>query len=543
MILKKNTGLIALIFLWGCASQPESTGSSEGVAVDAMVASMDKPLPQNVANELLGVHTIEVEEDKPLPLPVFDIEAKAVPAKRFFVNLMKGANSNIVVHPDISGVITLNLKGVTIVDVLDVVRDVYGYEIKQTNSIFTVYSKKITTKVFPINYIDVERTGISDTSVLIGNTEQNDNAGGSAANDNNSSDSSSFGEASSPSSRVKTTSTTNFWATLQSTLSAIIGINAGVNTEVNTRRVVINSQAGVVIVSAMPSELSAVKQFLDRAQLSIKRQVIIEAKVIEVRLNEGYEAGVNWDQINGQLLLTKNVSEFDSSPSILSAQESVGEIFSSIVKVSSISDLLSLLKTQGEVQVLSSPRVSTINNQKAVIRVGSDEFFVTGVSSSTTSNASSTISTPNIELSSFFSGISLDVTPQIDSNSDVILHIHPVVSSVADQQKDITVGNESFSLPLALRHIRESDSIVKAKSGQIIVLGGLMQEKVSDVKGKRPVLGDIPLLKTLFNTRNKSRVKSELIILLQPVVVDDRLWHKNLSDSGERIKQFYPRQQ
>src|SRR5690606_24538806 len=101
-------------------------------------------------------------------------------------------------------------------------------------------------------------------------------------------------------------------------------------------------------------------------------------------------------------------------------------------------------------------------------------------------------SAPNIELTSFFSGISLDVTPQIADNGDVILHVHPIVSDVVDQQKDITLGDEKFSLPLALRDIRESDSIVRAQSGQVVVLGGLMQETLTDVFGKRPVLGDIP---------------------------------------------------
>src|SRR5690606_25311902 len=115
--------------------------------------------------------------------------------------------------------------------------------------------------------------------------------------------------------------------------------------------------------------------------------------------------------------------------------ESIGEIFSSLIKVDDITKVLSLLETQGDVQVLSSPRVSTVNNQKAVIRVGSDEYFITGISSNTTASASAVTSTPNIELSPFFSGISLDVTPQIAENGEVILHIHPVVSEVEDQLK------------------------------------------------------------------------------------------------------------
>jgi len=217
-------------------------------------------------------------------------------------------------------------------------------------------------------------------------------------------------------------------------------------------------------------------------------------------------------------------------------RELTGGVFSSLLKVQDISKVLSLLETQGSVQVLSSPRVSTVNNQKAVIRVGSDEYFVTGISNNTTSNATSVSSTPNIELSPFFSGIALDVTPQIAEDGEVVLHIHPVVSDVTDQQKSFTVGNQAFSLPLALRGIRESDSIVKAQNGQVIVLGGLMQESKDNANGKRPILGDIPIVNALFRTKNKAKSKTELVILLRPIVVDGNTWQNELEQSEKRIQ-------
>jgi MSHA biogenesis protein MshL len=207
-----------------------------------------------------------------------------------------------------------------------------------------------------------------------------------------------------------------------------------------------------------------------------------------------------------------------------------------MLQVNDISKLLSLLKTQGDVQVLSSPRVSTVNNQKAVIRVGSDEYFVTGITNNTTSSAAATTSSPNIELASFFSGISLDVTPQIAENGDVILHVHPMVSDVQDQQKNLTVGDQKFSLPLALREVRESDSVVRAKSGQVVVLGGLMQETSKKLNGKRPLLGDIPLVNALFKTKSTQGNKTELVILMRPVVVTENTWQDQLKEESERFK-------
>lgn len=231
----------------------------------------------------------------------------------------------------------------------------------------------------------------------------------------------------------------------------------------------------------------------------------------------------------------QNVSTFESPNTITEAVDN-GSLFSSIISVQNISTLLKLLETQGSVQVLSSPRISTVNNQKALIRVGSDEFFVTGITDNTTASAVATTSSPTIELDSFFSGIALDVTPQIAENGDVILHIHPVITEVTDQQKELVLGNETFSLPLALRNIRETDTIVWAKNGQVVVLGGLMLERVHEVDGKRQLLGNIPLLGALFRTRERRKSKTELVILLKPIVVNDEVWSDNVHQSRDRIR-------
>jgi MSHA biogenesis protein MshL len=203
--------------------------------------------------------------------------------------------------------------------------------------------------------------------------------------------------------------------------------------------------------------------------------------------------------------------------------------------------LLRLLGTQGEVQVLSSPRVSTVNNQKAVIKVGSDEFFVTEVSASTSTGASSTTTTPEITLTPFFSGIALDVTPQISSEGQVILHIHPSVSEVSDQTKVITIGGETQQLPLALSTVRESDSVVKAVSGQVVVIGGLMQNSVTNDDASVPGLGDIPVFGNLFGQERKVSKRSELVILLKPVVVSsNRTWSRYIRESQQRIRRLQP---
>jgi MSHA biogenesis protein MshL len=525
---------------------------SEVVADQKEFNKKSEPVPDAVTQALLDNTSLKTASGKKFA-ERFDVSVRAVSAKDFFLGLVNGTGINVVVHPDVSGTISLDLKNVTVDEVLRVTRDIYGYEYKQSRGIYTVYANALRTEVFHINYLDVQRVGVSDTAVLIGRAQSSGQNGNSSGGNSGGGSGASNGDTANllgmlesaeknksggnaqgitPGSRVQTLNHTDFWSNLRSTVISIVG------GESESRSVTISPQAGMVVVKALPSELSSVREFLERSELSVKRQVILEAKIVEVRLSEGFEAGVNWGQITGglQQIYTKdtNYGSIDNvrQPNIVTASKA----FTSVLAVEDITKVLSLLETQGSVQVLSSPRVSTVNNQKAVIRVGSDEYFVTGISTNTTSNATSVSSTPNVELSPFFSGISLDVTPQIAENGEVILHIHPVVSDVTDQQKNFTIGDKVFSIPLALRGIRESDSIVKAQNGQVIVLGGLMQESNDKLDGKRPGLGDVPILNSLFRTKNNAKSKTELVILLRPIVVDSSAWLDQLEQSEKRIQ-------
>jgi MSHA biogenesis protein MshL len=189
------------------------------------------------------------------------------------------------------------------------------------------------------------------------------------------------------------------------------------------------------------------------------------------------------------------------------------------------------------VQVLSSPRVATLNNQKAIIKVGTDEFFVTDITSTATTSAVGTNFFPTIELTPFFSGIALDVTPQISEDNRVTLHIHPSVSEVVDQQKTVTIGTLTQQIPLALSTVRESDSIVRANSGQVVVIGGLMQDSINDENAATPGLSDIPVLGNAFKHKRRQSAKRELVILLRPVVVDDdEVWTREMDRSRDALK-------
>ena len=555
---KQRLTILALVLLLAaCASrqtvdsanqtrQGIDTALSEAAAVQ--IPEVEAP-PDDILDELLpgsGINIPGLEQDLKQEA-AFDISVSNAPARLFFMGLVKDTNINMVVHPSVEGKISLDLKNVTVSEVMQLTREVYGYEFKENGSGYVVLPARIQSKVFPVNYLNVSRSGESLMTVSSG---QIDNSGNGNGDNSNSSNSTSL-----KSSSINTRSQADFWTELQATLISIIGGGEG-------RSVVVDRHSGLVIVRAMPGELRDVETYLDSAQNNLQRQVILEAKIIEVDLNDSFQSGVDWAAISDSRDLAignsgvvrgvgRVLADEAGSPLLDAAGNAVissgvdlsnipyANLFAVGSSSSTFASLITLLSTQGNVHVLSSPRVSTVNNQKAVIKVGSDEFFVTEISSDSTTTASGTTSNPELTLTPFFSGIALDVTPQISESGEVILHIHPSISEVDDQLKVITLGGETFELPLALSTVRESDSIVKAQNGQVVVIGGLMKNITSDELGAVPGAADVPFLGEAFKQKRKTNRRSELVILLRPIVVDsNKIWSNYIQQSAERVKRL-----
>ncbi|MEM7293096.1 MAG: secretin N-terminal domain-containing protein, partial [Pseudomonadota bacterium] len=467
--------------------------SSTMVEIDALLqsanteqAASEQPALSSDINEAL---LPPLNLDDPLKDPSalearFDIDVTNAGVRAVLMGLVDNTPYNMVIHPSVKGKISLSLKDVTIPDVMRILRDVYGYEYQTSSTGFHVLPVTVQSRIYHLNYLNVQRKGYSQTRISSGQVS----GGGDTASSEGTEDSSSGGDSTSGS-IVETSSSSDLWVEMEAALKSIIGDGDG-------RSVVVSPQAGMVIVRAMPSELREAENFLRVTQGNLHRQVILEAKIVEVELNDGYQAGINWSalgedgsdsllvgQTGGGNVFTNGNSLDPNGNTTITNPAPFGGVFSASLQLDDFTSFIELLEVQGSVQVLSSPRVSTVNNQKAVIKVGQDEFFVTEISSSDISGTGNTgnSTTPDITLTPFFSGIALDVTPQIDVNGGVILHIHPTVSEVIDQTKNITINGQTQSLPLALSSVRESDSIVHARSGEVVVIGGLMQNSSKDI--------------------------------------------------------------
>jgi MSHA biogenesis protein MshL len=407
-----------------------------------------------------------------------------------------------------------------------------------------VFPAGMRTETFAVNYLLMKRDGNTQTSIISGgvsenagnnnNGNSNNNNGGSnnfsgnsQVSNNQGGNNSTYGNGSNGTS-INTRTETDFWGNLEISLKSMLGNAEG-------RSVLVSPQAGLVTIRALPSELKTIGNFLSTSEESLQRQVIIEARILEVILDDEYQQGINWTQVLSHAGTTDLSFNTSSGSFANEISASLGGITSLSFLNKDFSGVLNLLDTQGNVQVLSSPRVTAINNQKAVIKVGKDEYFVTDVSTSNTITSNSTSITPDIGLTPFFSGIALDVTPQIDANGSILLHIHPSVIETQEQEKVITLNEEQYILPLAQSTIRESDTIIRAMSGEIVVIGGLMQSIITTENSQTPLLGDIPILGNLFKSKREKETKKELIILLKPTVVGKNTMRQQIETSRAQM--------
>jgi MSHA biogenesis protein MshL len=552
--------VILALVLAGCATpeiekKHDATYQRISEEIKQAAQSAKPEQPEAVANALLPPLKIEMPKGSARELePRFDLVVHNAPAKQVFMGIVSGTRYSMVPPPDLEGTITANLKDVTVLEALEDIRETHGYEYKVVGSRIYVQPQTVQTRVFKVNYLVGTRTGSTNVRVMAGSTGTTGATGtaGATGATGTAGATGTTGTGGATAGRtgggggstsITTSSTSNFWKELTSSLEAIVGSGEGHN-------VVVSPQSGVIVVRATPRVLRNVAEFLNASQLSVERQVILEAKILEVELSDDYQTGVNWaafksnaegrvsvgipgsNEIGAMGALTGANSMVSGVPG--STLKGAGGLFGLVLQTNSFAAMLSFLESQGNVHVLSSPRISTLNNQKAVLKVGNEDYYVTSASSTTTTGTATT-TTPSVNLQQFFSGIVLDVTPQIDERNNIILHIHPSVTRVSETSKVINMGGTSgtMTLPVASTVVSETDSIVRARDGQIVVLGGLMKQTSTGDQASPPGLNEVPFLRQT----KRSTKKNELVILLKPTIVQDGSdWSQDVLEVQRRVQ-------
>lgn len=614
MMNKKNGRLagllVSVLAVGGCGTHPElkNTAAFETIQDSLEKATKQKPMPAGPINDaLLPPMQMDLPGPTQLVEPRFDLAVDAAAARQVFLALVAGTRYSMVLPPDIDGKLTLSLKSVTVREALDSIRDMYGYEYSMQGTRIAIQPNSMQTRLYQISYLATKRGGGSATRVSSSN---GGSAGASGAGTG-------VASVSNESTTVYTGQSTDFWFDLTQAVAITLNCNYEVQRGVNTassagspasvsmsqaltqrvekllcpdgRNFVVNQQSGVVMVRAMPSELRELGRMFKAMQASIERQVMIEAKILEVELSEGYQTGINWASFNknGAHRFSNNArtdnfafpggSPFTGSSTDMTVSTSGGtttttattsDVFAAaaltgatgILKSfpvagalglafqnSNFAAIINFLQTQGNVYVMSSPRIATLNNQKAVLKVGSDDYFVTSVTppsytSSGGTGSSTSVNPPTITAQPFFSGVSLDVTPQVDEGGMITLHVKPAVTKVSDKEKVINFGTlGTYSLPYASASVKETDSIVRVRDGMIVAIGGLMSQAQSDDNSRVPGLGDVPVLNAFFKQNAVARGKREMVILIKPTVIhEDADWQNDLNDTEARMQTYDP---
>lgn len=570
----------ALVMLGGC-TQTRIPVSQTGDQIDrelaeAVASNSKQKVSDAVAQAMMPPLSPDGLSPAPQSAPArFDLVVNDAPAAQVFLAIVSGTRFSMLVPPEVNGRLTLNLKNVTIREALDTIRDLYGYGYTVKGNRIFIQPNTLQTRIFKINYLAGRRIGTSDLRVTSSTMSSSPSAQGQTPT--------AGGQLGQPAgtpggsttargeerSQVRMTTDQDFWKDLSTALNAIVGNSQGA-------QVVVNAGSGVVLVRAFPSEMKVIEEYLRSTQSIVERQVMLEAKIIRVTLSERFQSGINWMAFNGNnnrwsagtmqpgavlqgegRLVSPDVTAYpgrfleglQGGTQTATAAATKG-FFGLAFQSATFAALMSFLETQGDTQVLSSPRLATLNNQKAVLKVGRDEFYVTNLSATqtTTASGSAGASIPNVTLQPFFSGVSLDVTPQIDDDGSIILHIHPSITKVEEINKTLTVPNNSgsgtslVSLPTASSYVNESDTIVRVADGQIVAIGGLMDQiQQKDADGLAGAVS-APGVGALFGQKSTGFAKTELVILLKPTVIQgDANWRDDLLETQQRLQNFDPR--
>lgn len=491
-MIKKLCCIMALLFLCASCAHKEKASTSMNVPTAVGPTAIPSPVSPSVEKEKRADTTRAKE--------VYSFSLREADVKDILRAIAKQANYSVVIEPTVEGECTVDLKEMTLAKALEYILEPLDLSFKIEGRTIYVSEPKIETMIFPVNYLAIVKKG---TSTVGGTSGASVTSGGSGAP----------GEAI----QLKTETESDIWKGLEDNIKNMLSEEG---------KVAVNKQAHLLVVMDYPKRLKEVKRFLEVIEGTIHRQIMIEARVVEVILNEGFREGINWQILNGKLWdYNINVGQQLRSPIVLpgGADPTAPPFFSLFVGSANLdikNTFVELLKTQGTVNIVSSPRVATMNNQRAIIKVATQDVYFDVQQDTGTSGSGTTITyTPKF----ITVGLVLDVIPQINDGGDVLLNIHPMLTTKVDHvDHPMSTGAGTTSTKVPVLDVRETDTIVKVKDGETVIIGGLIQDyKKNEQQGIKGLMS-IPLLGKLFSYTVETTKKIELVILLTPRIVYDR---------------------
>ena len=531
---------LILLLMLGCATIPKQERAK--IPSPQVITSTQPQPPEDNLKELV---IPQREEAKKVPEKLYSFFVRDADVQELLMALSRESELNIVIDPELSGKVTIDLKRVTLEEVLDAIVSPLGWTYRIDGKFIKVFRPQMETRIFTLNYLATKRSGKREVYANTGGGLQTGTLLGQQTGTlSGQQTAASPGSSNTGYSGLISVDEVDLWDEIEKGLEAMIfgsvdekakqatpesGKMTVARTDEKGKKLVINKTTGTIFATDYPINLNKVASFLEMIEGSSQRQVTIQAKIMEVILSDAFREGINWKIIEGLPrfvnlswgLTDKAGTTGFPGGSLTSSTDTVStpgtfkiSPFGGILAIGAggsevlLSDIIQAISEQGDIKVLSSPTISTLNNQKAIIRVGNqDVFFITGAVSTQTT-VTQFIQPMTIDI-----GIILDVTPQIAEDGSIIMNIHP---SITDKIGEKTSPDGRSTFPLL--SVRETDTTVKVRAGQTIVIAGLMQEKTEETYTGVPGLRSIPVLGGLFRYKSEAKKNTELVIMITPTI-------------------------
>jgi len=512
--------IVSCVLLTGCVvAQMESI--SETMALpEADVAPT--PAQVMVAPEAMASVAEPAQEVgvQAAPARLFSVTFSEVELAAALAMLSRESGVPIIIRGGATGKVTADIENRSLGEILYAILEPLQLRAVVENGLIMVAAPRLVSQTFQVSYINNKRNSTSTTNASVSSGSSGTSTTTESSSSGSSSRTSSGNTGGQGNVSVSTTGTTDFWPSIKSGLEAII-FGAGGRKEATGKQLVINEMAGVIYVTDDADNMAEIRRYLAEVEDAVKRQVLIQAHIVEVTFNDSYAMGIDWDYIfNGSNHDFGLHQKLALSPS---------NFFQLDLKAGDFTALLDAMQKVGKVNMMSSPKISTLNNQKAVIKLTTKEVtWVTEVIVSGTSGTTQTFINPQIDEVGLF----LDVTPSISESNRVTLQIHPSISEIVDT----STSPSGSSKPII--NVREVDTLADVQSGQTVVIAGLISDRFQNTRSSVPLFGDIPLIGNFFSHLSQEKKKVELVIFLTPYVVDRQLSDRIRQGHELRLEQI-----